>query len=89
MPKFALTTIGESLLRLSTASGYPLETARRLDLTIVRAELESLVNLGCKEITVDEPSMSCYAYREDTKRFVDIFNRTVAPVVGKTHLSTH
>jgi 5-methyltetrahydropteroyltriglutamate--homocysteine methyltransferase len=33
--------------------------------------------------------MSCYAYKEDTKRFVDIFNRTVAPVVGKTRLSTH
>ena len=58
-------------------------------LPIVRAELEALVNAGCKEITVDEPSMSCYAYKEDTKRFVDIFNRTVAPVVGKTHLSTH
>ena len=56
---------------------------------IVRAELESLVDLGCKEITVDEPSMSCYAYKEDTKRFVDIFNRTVAPVAGKAHLSTH
>ncbi|HVF26445.1 MAG TPA: cobalamin-independent methionine synthase II family protein [Anaerolineales bacterium] len=56
---------------------------------IVRAELEALVALGCKEITVDEPSMSCYAYKEDTKRFVDIFNRTVAPVVGRTHLSTH
>jgi len=38
---------------------------------------------------VDEPSMSCYAYKEDTKRFVDIFNRTVAPVVGKCRLSTH
>jgi 5-methyltetrahydropteroyltriglutamate--homocysteine methyltransferase len=56
---------------------------------IVSAELEALVNLGCKEITVDEPSMSCYAYREDTKRFVDIFNRTVTPVIGRTHLSTH
>ena len=33
--------------------------------------------------------MSCYAYKEDTARFVDIFNRTVAPVVGKTRLSTH
>ena len=33
--------------------------------------------------------MSCYAYKEDTKRFVDIFNRTVAPVVDKTRLSTH
>lgn len=56
---------------------------------IVRKELEDLVAAGCKEITVDEPSMSCYAYKEDTKRFVDIFNRTVAPVVGKTRLSTH
>ena len=58
-------------------------------LPIVRAELEALVKAGCREITVDEPSMSCYAYREDTKRFVDIFNRTVEGVYGKTHLSTH
>ncbi|MFC5412958.1 methionine synthase [Larkinella bovis] len=58
-------------------------------LPIVRKELEDLVAAGCKEITVDEPSMSCYAYKEDTKRFVDIFNRTVAPVVGKCRLSTH
>ena len=58
-------------------------------LPIVRTELEALVQAGCREITVDEPSMSCYAYKEDTKRFVDIFNRTVASVVGKTHLSTH
>lgn len=56
---------------------------------IVRAELEALVEAGCTEITVDEPSMSCYAYKEDTQRFVDIFNRTVAPVVGKCRLSTH
>jgi 5-methyltetrahydropteroyltriglutamate--homocysteine methyltransferase len=56
---------------------------------IVRAELEALILAGCKEITVDEPSMSCYAYKEDTKRFVDIFNRTVGSVSGKTHLSTH
>jgi len=33
--------------------------------------------------------MSCYAHREDPQRFVDIFNRTVEPVVGKCHLSTH
>lgn len=58
-------------------------------LPIVRAELEALVNAGCQEITVDEPSMSCYAYKEDTKRFVDIFNRTVEGVYGSTHLSTH
>ena len=56
---------------------------------IVRAELEALVEAGCREITVDEPSMSCYAYKEDTRRLVDIFNRTVAPVVGKCRLSTH
>src|SRR5262249_19197217 len=42
-----------------------------------------------REITVDEPSMSCYAGREDPNRFVDIFNRTIAPVVGKCRLSTH
>ena len=56
---------------------------------IVRAELDALVKAGCREITVDEPSMSCYAYKEDTKRFVDIFNRTVEGAFGKTHLSTH
>jgi 5-methyltetrahydropteroyltriglutamate--homocysteine methyltransferase len=58
-------------------------------LPIVRKELEDLVAAGCTEITVDEPSMSCYAYREDPVRFVDIFNRTVEPVVGKCYLSTH
>lgn len=58
-------------------------------LPIVRKELEDLVAAGCTEITVDEPSMSCYAYKEDTKRFVDIFNRTVKPVVGQCRLSTH
>ena len=58
-------------------------------LPIVQAELQALVEVGCKEITIDEPSMSCYAYKEDTRRLVDIFNRTVAPVVGKCRLSTH
>ncbi len=58
-------------------------------LPLVRSELEALVAVGCTEITVDEPSMSCYAYKEDTKRFVDIFNRTVKPVVDKCNLSTH
>ncbi len=56
---------------------------------IVRAELEALVKAGCREVCVDEPSMSCYAYREDPKRFVEIFNRTVEPAVGRTRLSTH
>jgi 5-methyltetrahydropteroyltriglutamate--homocysteine methyltransferase len=58
-------------------------------LPIVRSELDALVKAGCREITVDEPSMSCYAHKEDPKRFVDIFNRTVEPIVGKCHLSTH
>ncbi len=56
---------------------------------VVRAELEALIVAGCEEITLDEPSMSCYAYREGTQRFIDIFNRTVASVAGKCHLSTH
>ncbi|MBI2191695.1 MAG: cobalamin-independent methionine synthase II family protein [Planctomycetes bacterium] len=56
---------------------------------IVRAELEALVGAGCMELTVDEPSMSCYAHREDTRRFVDIFNRTVESVAGRCRLSTH
>jgi 5-methyltetrahydropteroyltriglutamate--homocysteine methyltransferase len=58
-------------------------------LPLVRKELEDLVAAGCRELTVDEPSMSCYAYKEDKKRLVDIFNRTVEGVVGKCHLSTH
>lgn len=58
-------------------------------LPLIRAELEALVQAGCREISVDEPSMSCYAYREDTKRFVDIFNRTVETVVGRCRLSAH
>jgi 5-methyltetrahydropteroyltriglutamate--homocysteine methyltransferase len=58
-------------------------------LPIVRKELADLVAAGCTEISVDEPSMSCYAYREDARRFVDIFNRTVEPVVGKTRVCTH
>jgi 5-methyltetrahydropteroyltriglutamate--homocysteine methyltransferase len=40
-------------------------------------------------LTVDEPSMSCYAYKEDCGRLVDIFNRTVEPIVGKCRLATH
>jgi 5-methyltetrahydropteroyltriglutamate--homocysteine methyltransferase len=58
-------------------------------LPIVRKELEALVSAGCAEISVDEPSMSCYAYREDTRRFVDIFNRTVEPVIGRTRVCAH
>lgn len=56
---------------------------------VVQKELTDLVAAGCEEITVDEPSMSCYAHRESPQRLVDIFNRTVAPVVGRCRLSTH
>ena len=58
-------------------------------LPMVRKELEDLVAAGCTEISVDEPSMSCYAYKEDPRRFVDIFNRTVESVYGRTRLCTH
>ena len=58
-------------------------------LPMVRKELEDLVAAGCTEISVDEPSMSCYAYKEDPRRFVNIFNRTVESVYGRTRLCTH
>ena len=58
-------------------------------LPIIRAEIEALVDAGCEEICVDEPSMSCYAYKGDTNVFVDIFNRTVEPAVGKVRLCSH
>jgi len=56
---------------------------------IVREELIGLVECGCHEITLDEPSMSCYAHREDPRRFVEIFAETVKPIVGRCRLSTH
>lgn len=58
-------------------------------LPLIQKELEGLVQAGCREICVDEPSMSCYAYKADTSVFVDLFNRTVEPVVGKTRLCAH
>jgi 5-methyltetrahydropteroyltriglutamate--homocysteine methyltransferase len=58
-------------------------------LPLVAQEIEALLAIGVQEICVDEPSMSCYAYKEDTKRFVDIFNRTVKGAVGKTRLGAH
>lgn len=58
-------------------------------LPVVRRELEALVAAGCREISVDEPSMSCYAYREDVNRLVDIYNRTIESVVGRTRVCMH
>jgi 5-methyltetrahydropteroyltriglutamate--homocysteine methyltransferase len=57
--------------------------------SIVRAELERVVAEGCEIVTVDEPSMSCYADREDRGWLVDVFNRSVEPVVGRCYLGTH
>lgn len=76
--------------RLQPSAQYPDRHAvTEALLPLVRRELEMLVEAGCREITVDEPSMSCYAHREDRRRLVDIFNRTVEPVVGRCRLSTH
>ena len=72
--------------RLAGEDRYSLTEAL---IPIVRRELEALVEAGCAEICVDEPSMSCYAYREDPARLVDIFNRTVAGLRGRCRLSTH
>lgn len=80
------TLSGRLLPNKQYADRYALTEAL---LPLVRKELEDLVAAGCKEISVDEPSMSCYAYKEDTKRFVDIFNRTVESVVGRTRMCTH
>jgi 5-methyltetrahydropteroyltriglutamate--homocysteine methyltransferase len=76
--------------RLLPNRDYPDRFALALGLLpIIQAELVALVEAGCREITVDEPSMSCYAHKEDPRRFVHIFNRTVAGVVGRCRLSTH
>jgi 5-methyltetrahydropteroyltriglutamate--homocysteine methyltransferase len=58
-------------------------------LPIVRSELDALIDAGCTIVTVDEPSMSSYADREDPERLVDAFNRTVEPVVGRAYIGTH
>jgi 5-methyltetrahydropteroyltriglutamate--homocysteine methyltransferase len=80
-----------------TMSGRLLPNAQYADrfaltealLPIIREELVQLVDAGCRELTVDEPSMSCYAYKEDRRRLVDIFNRTIEPIVGRCRLATH
>ncbi len=76
--------------RLLPGGAYPDRWATTEGLLpLVRRELEMLVEAGCSEICVDEPSMSCYAHKEDPHRFVDIFNRTVESIRGKCWLSTH
>jgi 5-methyltetrahydropteroyltriglutamate--homocysteine methyltransferase len=56
---------------------------------IVRDELERVVAEGCDVVTVDEPSMSCYADREDRGWLVDVFNQSVEAVAGRCYLGTH
>ena len=74
----------------NASEGYPDRWAvTEALLPIVRSELERLVAAGCTEISVDEPSMSCYAHREDPRRFVDLFNRTVETVRGRARVCTH
>ncbi|HEX7897165.1 MAG TPA: cobalamin-independent methionine synthase II family protein [Planctomycetota bacterium] len=76
--------------RLQPGGSYPDRWAvAEALMPVVRAELEAVVKAGCREICVDEPSMSCYAHKEDVRRFADLFNRTLEPVVGKARLSTH
>ena len=58
-------------------------------LPIVRDEIDALARDGVPRLTVDEPSMSCYAWREDTGRLVDLFNRTVEPARDRCRLGTH
>lgn len=76
--------------RIVPGGGYPDRWAVAEALVpVVRADLVRLADAGCIRIQVDEPSMSCYAYREDTARLADLFNRTVDPVVGRAYLTTH
>jgi len=56
---------------------------------IVSGELAALADAGCERVTLDEPSMSCYAHREDPERLAELFNRTVAPVAGRLRVATH
>ena len=97
-----IAPVGGPILKASVPGPYTLSGriepggayTNRWDVTealipIVRAELQQLVESGCREITLDEPSMSCYGYREDPRRFVEIFAETVKPIVGQCRLSTH
>jgi 5-methyltetrahydropteroyltriglutamate--homocysteine methyltransferase len=99
-----LRTLAPEGARLKTSVPGPYTLAGRIEpnadypdrwavtealLPIVRAELVALVEAGCEMVTVDEPSMSCYAHREDPERLVDIFNRTGEPVAGRCYLGTH
>jgi 5-methyltetrahydropteroyltriglutamate--homocysteine methyltransferase len=91
-PQLKATVPGPYTLsgRIEPSADYPDRWAvAEALLPIVRAELEGLVDAGCTILTVDEPSMSVYAAREDPARLVDLFNRTVETVAGRCYLGTH
>lgn len=91
-PALKASVPGPYTLSGRLAPGGPYPDRRALTealLPIVRDELAALVQAGCRELTVDEPSMSCYAYREDRRWLVSVFNRTVEAVAGRCRLSTH
>lgn len=76
--------------RLLPNAQYPTRAAVAQALVpIVRRELETLIEAGCREICVDEPSMSCYGHKEDPSTLVALFNQTVEPAVGRVRLGTH
>jgi 5-methyltetrahydropteroyltriglutamate--homocysteine methyltransferase len=76
--------------RIEPSTDYPDRWAVTEALVpIVRSELEALIDAGCDVVTVDEPSMSSYAGREDPERLVDVFNRTVESIAGRAYLGTH
>jgi 5-methyltetrahydropteroyltriglutamate--homocysteine methyltransferase len=97
VPRKSIPTLKASVPGPYTLSGRLLPNKQYPDrwalaealLPIIRKELQDLTDAGCTEISVDEPSMSCYAHREDPKRFVELFNRTVEGVAGKARICTH
>jgi 5-methyltetrahydropteroyltriglutamate--homocysteine methyltransferase len=97
IPRKSIPTLKASVPGPYTLSGRLLPNKQYPDrwalaealLPIIRKELQDLTDAGCTEISVDEPSMSCYAHREDPKRFVELFNRTVEGVAGKARICTH
>ncbi len=76
--------------RLLPNSRYPDRLAiTEALLPLVQQELRALLEAGCREICVDEPSMSCYAHKSDPRQFVEIYNRTIAPLRGNCRVGMH
>ena len=75
------------------ALGYPDRWAlTEALLPLVQRELENLVAAGCRELSVDEPSMSCYAYKEDVRRiqaFVNSKKPTLKEIEADASRTSH